>query len=441
MYNMKILKQYFIISLCIFLLPLLCKGSDWMNWRGPFYNGTGEAKNLPISWSLDEKENIAWVIELPGKGSSTPIIAGDHIFITSSIKADKSLLAICVSKKNGKILWEKKLGTGRKVKRNNMASSSAVTDGKHVYFSFGQGTFACMNFKGKILWKINLEKKYGKFNTKFGYSSSPLLYNGKLYIPIIRWLPRGMKISTGIKTDSLLLAIDPATGKTLWHSIRNTDAVKESKDSYVTPLPYKYGNNHGIILSGADEVTCNDPESGKQIWRYLFAEERDERWRLVPTPVTANGLIFFTFPRGEVMRAIKPDKKNFSKTPKMVWEHKGNIPDVCSPAVYKGLLFVLDTLSKHLTCFEPSNGKIVWEKKLPSRKNFFSSPTIADNKIYCINLGGDVFVLSADRKGELLAKFSLVKVKSRETCAASITVSGSSLFVRTPTKLMRVKAK
>ena len=436
---MKILKPHFIIICIYLLLPRLCEGNDWMNWRGPLYNGTSlQADNLPASWSIEgDKKNIEWITELPGKGSSTPIIAGDHIFLTAESKDDDSLYAICISKTSGKILWKKKLGTGREIRRNNMASPSAVTDGKYVYFLFGEGTFAGMDFKGKILWERNLEKDYGKLDLKFGYSSSPLLYNGKLYIPILRWLPRRMEISTGIKTDSLLLAVDPKTGKTLWHSIRNTEAIKESKDSYVTPLPYKHGKNSGIILVGADEVTCHDPESGRQIWRYLFAEKKSVRWRLVPTPVAADGLIFFTFPRGDTMRAIRPDKNNFIKTPKTVWEHEGNIPDVCSPAIYKGLLFILDTKSRFLTCFEPSNGKIVWEKKLPSKKNFFSSPTIADNKIYCISLGGDVFVLSADRKGELLAEFSLVS----EKCSASIVVSGSSLFIRSPTRLIHVKAR
>ena len=220
-----------------------------------------------------------------------------------------------------------------------------------------------------------------------------------------------MEVSTGIKTDSVIMAIDPAAGKTLWRTIQATEAIQEAKDSYTTPLPYNYGKNKGIIIAGADTIICYNPATGKEIWRYYFTEERINNWRLVASPVIAGDLICFPLPRGDTIRAIRPNNNDFNKIPEMVWEYNGPIPDVCTPAYYNGLIYVLGGKKKCLTCFEPKSGKVIWQKHIESSGNFFASPTAADGKIYLISLHGEVVVFAAGRRPKILSDFSIGKEK------------------------------
>jgi len=236
---------------------------DWPHWRGPFLNGSSDEKNLPDKWS--QTENVTWVIDLPGPGSATPVIAGGKVFISSTDKNNNDLLAMCFDARNGEELWRKKLGeSGRNVPRNNLATPSPVTDGRHVYFIYGSGDLAGLDIEGNILWSRNLEEEYGNISLKYGYSSSPLLYDNKLYILVLRRhtayrTPR----STGL--DSFILAVDAGTGTNIWKQPRQTDAREETQDSYSSPILYQGTGPPELLVIGASNVTSNDAVTGKEL--------------------------------------------------------------------------------------------------------------------------------------------------------------------------------
>ena len=173
-------------------------GNDWPQWRGPNFNGSSEATNLP---STIEKDKAAWTTQLPGLGSGTPVITGDRIFVSCVDPKSAKLLGVCISLADGHIFWSKEIGTGAaKNERNNTASPSAVTDGKIVYFYFATGDLAAFDVEGKPLWQRDIQKDRGVFNVQWIYSSSPLLYKGKLYIQVSSCRdvpPRGPRISCG----------------------------------------------------------------------------------------------------------------------------------------------------------------------------------------------------------------------------------------------------
>jgi outer membrane protein assembly factor BamB len=396
-------------------------GGDWMQWRGPELNGTCKAKNLPASFDVSTGKNVAWTCDLPGTGQSTPIIAGERIFLTAS--DNHRLKAICIDRPSGRIAWQKDMGRGREaLRRGNMAHPSAVTDGETVCFLFGQGTVAGFAVDGSPLWKRELEEERGLLATKFGFSSSPLLQGGVLYIPL---LYRADPKNESSNPSSTLLAVDLKSGKTLWEADRPTPATKESLDSYITPVIGK----QGIILTGADLITCQHPKNGKLLWSFDVAEgNRKTNWRIISGPVMADDLAVSAYPRGRTLVAIKPDGKK-------AWDYKGYVPDVCTPAYDQGLLYVLDGKKRYLTCIEARSGKELWQEKIDSDKGFYASPLVADGKIHLINLAGEVFVYAAGKNAKLLERFAV----GGENCSASIAAVGNSLFVRTPDKVICVR--
>ena len=166
------------------LTASLGRAENWPQWRGPFFDGSTTEANLPTTFS--KTENVAWVVPMPGQSGATPIVWGDRVFISSVDEGARRLLAICIDAKTGKTLWQKETGRDRRVARNNMASPSPIADGKTVYFFYGTAELFAFAFDGKLLWQRDLEKDHGHNALMFGYSSSPLLYKGKLYVVAIR---------------------------------------------------------------------------------------------------------------------------------------------------------------------------------------------------------------------------------------------------------------
>jgi len=426
------------VSFTMFQTTVLA--DDWLQWRGPNFNGVSDAKDLPDEWSVDRKENIAWVSEGLG-GSATPIVVDQMIYLPLTT-ADDDLYAICLARENGRIVWKKKMGKGRRANRNvGMACPSPVSDGNQVYFLFGQGTLAAMSLDGKLKWKRELEKEYNVFSQKYGYCSSPVLYDGILYLTMLRRLEIRFGRDNGKPMDSFILAVDPRTGKTLWKKNRLTEAPEESRDAYNTAVI----SREGIIVVGGDLVTCNDLKTGEEKWRYDYQAEmlrngeikaRFTNWRIISSPVMAGELVITPYPRGERLMAIKSGKK--------VWDYQGNIPDVSSPAFKDGLIYILDgrkPRKSYLLCFEAKTGKLLWEDAFESETGFYTSPLIADGKIYAINFTNEVFVWAEGRKKRRLKHFTMINEKypRKVVCSASPIAVDHSIFIRTPTKLFCVE--
>lgn len=367
-------------------------------------------------------KNVEWSCDLPGVGSSTPIVVGERIFLTTH--ADDSLLyAVCIDRKSGKINWKQKMSSEEKAVRGNaMASPSAVSDGKTVWFLFGQGTLVATTLEGKELWRRELKKDHGELSAKFGFSSSPLLHEGKLFLPLL-YLPMGEQSVPN--SGNCVMAFDAQTGKTLWSVVRPTEAIGESLDSYITPIVV----NDSLFITGADLATSHDLKTGKATSRFDFAQGNHKKnWRIISGPVAADKLMITAYPRGRKLVALKSDGSP-------AWEYKGYVPDVCTPAYDNGQLYLLDGVKRYLTCIEAKSGKEIWKEKIPSDKGFFASPLVADGKIYMINLNGEVFVYAAGKNAQLLEQFPMSTANSM----ASIIAVDDALFVRMPEKLICAK--
>jgi outer membrane protein assembly factor BamB len=382
---------------------------NWAQWRGPNFNGSTAAKNLPDKIT---REDALWSTAMPGHSNGTPIVWGDRIF-TPAQQKDGKLVTLCLSKADGKILWQKDVSDVSTVRgRNDSATPSPVTDGKLVVFLFGTGDLAAFDMDGKQLWKRNLQKEHGRWNYQWHYGASPLLYRGKLYVPVlhrdVNESSRGGAGAGESLADSYLLAINPETGAELWKAVRPNEARAESKESYATPIPWERPARTEILLTGGDCITGHDPETGKELWRAGgWNPQKITHWRLVPSAVTWEGLAFVCPPKGGPVLAFREGGSGEVTQSHLAWKGNGLTSDVCVPLVYEGNLYVLDGDKKQLFCVDPKTGDRKWAGTLDSRNAVLrTSPTGADGKIYVMNENADLFVCSA-AEFKVLSKTSL----------------------------------
>jgi outer membrane protein assembly factor BamB len=409
---------------------------EWGQWRGPNFDGSTDAVNLPEKIDVNKP---AWTAQLPGAGNGSPVIFGDKVFTGCVDPQSGKLLGVCISRADGHLLWSKEIGIGfTKSNRNNAASPSPVTDGKTVYFYFSTGDLAAFDMQGNPIWQRNLQKDHGEFNVLWIYSSSPLLYKGKLYVQVIHRNVKadGLKGGTG-GVDSYLLAMDPTTGKDIWQVVRPSDAYAESRESYATPTPFEHDGKTEIVLVGGDCVTCHDAETGKELWRAGgWNPTHIAHWRLVPsiTVDAKDGLVFACAPKnGPVMAITKGGSGDVSATA-FAWKSDpktGITSDCCVPLMYKGDLYILNGDGKKtLFRLDPKTGQSKSSVDLGGKSVFRASPTAGDGKIYCMNENGDVWVIDADTL-KILSQTSLDGKPSR----GSIALTDGEIIVRSGDKL------
>ncbi|MHC4556155.1 MAG: outer membrane protein assembly factor BamB family protein [Planctomycetota bacterium] len=426
-------KNFFWVIITTLMISLPIQATDWPQWRGPFFNGSTDEKNLPDSWS--QTENIVWVSPLPGPSGATAIICNGRVFISSTVRASHDFVALCLDAQDGKQLWQQYIGSdSRRFPGNNMASPSPVTNGKCVFFLYGSGDLVGFDYKGKKLWSRNIETEYGNLALKFGYSSSPLLYENKLFILAIRRNKPYRPPESAVPLDSYLMALDPQTGKILWKQQRQTNTYDESMETYSTPVPFIRDGCAEILNTGADFITAHDPKTGKELWRFEYNTSKVRDSRTIPSLVTGDGLIFGTRHKHGGVFALKPGGPENPSSGRIVWEFNGPVPDCSSPLYYQKLLYVMDGIrsGKVVTCLEPETGRQIWQGKIGGRGPWRASLTGADDKLYCINETGEIVVLAAGGN-----EFKIIfQTKIDEApIQSSISVADGRLFIRTARNL------
>jgi outer membrane protein assembly factor BamB len=394
----------------LLLLTVLLRADNWTQWRGPTNNGLTQAKGLPSR--IDPKTNLLWSLDLPGEGSSTPAIWGDKIFLSAD--DGKDIVVLCISTE-GKTLWTQKLGPSRKAGRGdegNCASPSPSTDGKAVYFFAGNGHTAAFDFAGKELWRFNAEERYGKFKIAFGLHSTPVLHEGKLYLQLIH------------DGGGQIACVEAATGKEVWAAKRVSDGVAENKHAYTSPFLWSNGKEAYLVVHGNDYATAHSLKDGSEIWRVGDLNPKGPGYRgdlrFVASPVCTPELIVIPTAKSKSIVAIKPTAKGRVKpgSEHEVWRHDKGTPDVPSPLVHDGLVYLAGE-SGSLACLDAATGKEYYRKPVQGGRHR-ANPLLADGKIWMLSRDGSV---SAVEIGKEFKKVFTEKLPD-EFAASPIAVDG-----------------
>lgn len=403
---------YFILT---FLLaaPQARAAEEWPQFRGPTGQGLTDVKGLPVEWGPDK--NVAWKAPVPGRGWSSPVLAGGKVYLTTAVgKGPVSLHALCLDEASGKILWDVELFKPANVpthSKNTPASATPIVTADRLYVHFGPMGTAALDLAGKVIWK----QTSLTFPPVHGNGGSPALLDGLLIF------------SCDGASDPYLAALDAKTGDVKWKTPRNTPA--KSRFSFSTPLVIDVDGKQQVISPTSGFVGAYEPATGKEIWRVGYGEG----YSIVPRPAFAGGLLFvssgFDSPVGY---AIRPSgaKGDVTET-HVAWTHKKGVPATPSMIVIGDeVYFVSD--NGVATCADAKTGTVHWTHRLGG--NYSASPIAGDGKIYFQSEEGVGHVMKVGTKYESLAENDL-----GERSLASYAVGGDgSLYIRTEKHLWKI---
>ena len=391
--------------------------SEWAQFRGPYCNGISDAKNVPVTWSPEK--GVAWNVEIPGKGWSSPVLSGDRIYLTSAVAdaaGEIGLNALCLDQATGKVLWNREVlrpeaGEAAKMHRKNTAASPTpiVADGR-IYVHFGHMGTAALDLAGNVLW-TQTELKYTPVH---GTGGSPALINDMLVF------------SADGKADPFVAALDAKTGLLRWKTDRQSPAKKQF--SFSTPQEIWVDGAQQIVSAGPGFVGGYSPKDGQELWKVSYGEG----YSVVPRPVFAHGLLYLSsgFDTA-VLYAIRPaGAKGDATESNVAWTLKKGAPHTPSVVVVEDSVFCVSDTGI-ASCVDALTGEVAWSERLAG--NFSASPIVSEGKIYFQNETGSTFVVRAAKTFELLATNEL-----GERTLASPAPADGALFVRTETHLVKL---
>ncbi len=440
----------------------------WPQFRGPGGSAVADGATLPVTWSATK--NVTWVAEVPGNGWSSPVVAGNRVFVTTARGAIKpaqtgifgndyiaelkkqglpddevnkrvlardieltreieevSYLVLAYDVRTGKRLWEREAHRGKpfggRHRKNTYASETPATDGERIFASFGGnvGLF-CLSLDGQVLWQRSWVPQ--SIYLDFGTASSPVVHAGSVYV---------LRDSEG---ESFLTALDAQTGAIAWTTSR-TELAAKNKSGWATPFIWQTPERTEIVTVGKGMVVSYGLD-GRELWRLRGMTPA------TPSPAVGGGLLFVgSGSQGENNRplyAIRPGATGDISLPEgetsgpfVAWFQPRGTPYTGSPLYYRGLLYSIND-GGMMQVFEAATGREIYRERIGGSGNTFSSSPIASaGRIYALNENGTTFVFAAGENYSELGKSPL-----GEMSLATPAVTGASLFLRTQTKLYRL---
>jgi outer membrane protein assembly factor BamB len=421
------------------------EGENWPHWRGPSAMGISLETGLPTRWS--DTDNIAWKARLRGLGASTPIIWNDRVVVTSQIgggvirrdapplvqpgvnavverplggeaapavDTDRvSFLVTAFNHSDGRQLWEFELPSEGKLpsvhELHNLASSSPVTDGERIYAWFGTGQIVALDMNGKVVWKRHLGTDNSPFDILWGHSSSPIVYKDTIILVCYH------------NPATYLLALDRRTGEVRWNVPRG-----RRDSSYSTPLIINTPERVELVVNSGKGLSGHDASTGELLWNI----DEDNQFP-VPSPIFHNGVIYASrgYRSGPYM-AIRPGGKGNIENSHLLWKIPTGAPYNSSLVYHEGLLYLVGDVGI-ITAVDAGTGRRVWQERVGGL--FYSSPVIADGKVYMLSESGETIVVEASRPPRIIARN---KLDGR--FLASPVISGGRLFVRSDDTLIAI---
>jgi len=419
--------------------PVFGEDLNWPEFRGPRGNGTTTSAHLPLHWTEPAGDGaVKWKTAIHGKAWSSPVIWDGQIWVTSATEDGHELFVICVERDTGKILQDQKLFDVAKpqycIAFNSYASPTPALEQGRVYVTFGAAGTACLDTEnGRVVWtRRDLECNHFR-----GPGSSPILFGDALFL------------NFDGSDQQYVVALDKATGKTLWKTSRSIDfkdlgldgkpeTEGDLRKAFATCQIISVDGRPVLLSQGSKALYAYTPLTGTELWRV----EDYGSYSGCTRPVSGHGLVFVPsgFPSGEVL-AIRPGKAGEHLDVKtndlpgtqlqVAWKDKHHAPKKPSLLPVEDLLYAVDD-NGVATGWEALTGKVVWTENVGG--HFTASPLAAPGRIYLFSEEGKTIVIATGQEFKKLAENQL-----GDGFMASPAVSGNALFLRSRTQLFKIE--
>jgi outer membrane protein assembly factor BamB len=413
------MKSSFSVCVAISLILSVVHAQNWPQFRGAGAQGIAEGKGTPTAWDATKMTGVRWKTPIPGLAHSSPVVWGERVFLTTAVSSEAkpasryglygevdpvkdepkhSWHVMALDKQTGKVVWDRIAYEGvprtKRHPKSTHASSTPATDGKHVVALFGsQGLLICYDMNGKLLWKQDIgvldSGWFYDADYQWSHASSPIIYRNFVIV------------QADIQKDSFIAAYNITSGKQVWRTSR------EEISSWGTPTVYEGNGRAELVANGGKFVRGYDPQTGKELWRISPNSEIT-----TPTPFAAHDLIFVTngYRPIQPIYAIRPGasgdislKDGKESNEFVAWSKQRGGPYMPTPIVY-GDYFYTCSNQGVLAAYNALTGERVYQERIAGRGGAFTaSPVAADGKLYFASEDGEVFVVKAGPKYELLA--------------------------------------
>lgn len=413
-HGMALLAVLFVMTLDATSADKAIGAEPWNQWRGARRSGVSDGEKLPERWSAEQ--GVRWSVELPGHGTSSPVVWGEQIFITAADGPKQSELhVVCLALDTGKTRWHARLwGTSPTLfhgQKSDMATPTPAVDGERVYAFFGTGDIFALDRQGGLLWQRSLAAEFGPFENRFGHTSSPLLVGDQLIVQCDHY------------GASYLIALDTASGKTRWRVER--PGIWHSWSSPIL-VDVPNSDQQELVVCAAHRVDAFDPRTGAALWTV-----HGLRRECIPTPVAGQGRVYVVSgPKGETL-AIRPGGRGDVTETHVDWRSPRGVPFVPSALLVGDYYYLVDDAGI-ATCLDAHSGRQLWQKRLGGAVT--ASPIAGDGKVYFTNEAGETIVLAADTG----VYRELARNRLDEPIFASASVAPGSLLLRGEKRLFRV---
>ena len=358
--------------------------SSWPQWRGSAQDGVAVSGEYPMRWS---EATAAFKATVPGLGGSTPVVAGDQVFLTSGVDGKNTLMAMGME--DGSLAWRLELGSdkGNKHRKGSGSNPSPVTDGKNVVAYYRSGDLACVSTDGKKKWHVNLQEEFGEDTLWWDLGSSPLLLDGMVIVAVMQTGP------------SYVVAYEIESGKQVWKTERQLDAPEEAAQSYATPLAVTINGESCIAVMGADHLTLHKASDGQTMGTLGgFNPDGERFFRSISSPVASGNLIVCPYARGNTVTVVDMAKlASGAGSDSIVWFRDDLGSDVPTPTIHGDtVIFVEDGKPDKGAVMGVSlqTGETQWSIAQPrSRHGYSSSPVVAGDHVYVTGEDGRVCVI------------------------------------------------
>ncbi|RMF43395.1 MAG: serine/threonine protein kinase [Planctomycetota bacterium] len=418
-YTSSILR-FIVVGLVLAMLPVPLgatePGAEWNRFRGPDGRGVLDQCKVPLPWSPSD---VAWEIELPGRGNGSPVVYGDRIFLMSADPDTAERYLLCYDVATGRELWRRSYPSQphHLHQRSSYASSTPCATEEAVYFSWGSPDsviLKALTHDGKELWT----RDFGRFVSQHGYGASPIVYGDKV---ILFNSQQAQQLPPGVEPgQSRVICVDARSGETLWETPRTT-----TRACYGIPALFSTENGEAALLfaNTGDGIFALRLSDGKPLWNQKLLSKRS-----VSTPQIAGELAIGTEGSGgggNVLYAVYLHGDH-----RLKFKIARSAPYVPCPVVKDDLLFLWDDRGI-VSCVDLKTGETLAMKRVGG--NTSTSPVIAGDRLIGISEEGTVTILTADPKLEKLGTVEL-----GETTRATPVLRPDYILLRTNSRLIRV---